>query len=136
MSNIDYNLSKYPSLSGEPMRTVLWSFLYILSGALSSNVWAEEENTKANSPPVDTQMIQLNHGTILTYDQIAAIANIQSARDQSGNPVTLDKTVKYTLGSFTRATMSVVPPGGGMGNEITLDLSRKETPTDASDPSH
>lgn len=102
-------------------------FLLLISCHCSSLAWADElENTNNNSSSAGTQKIELNHGKKLTYDQIASVTDIKSARDQSGNPITLDQNISYTIGSFTRTTISLVPPNGGIDDEITLDLIQKQ----------
>lgn len=109
------------------MLRILFAILFFFSGIISIDAWAEEAlSTTSNSSPIDRQIIELTPGKTLSYDQIAAITDIQSARNQSGKSVTLDKSVNYTVGSYTRATLSLVPPGGELETEITLDLSSQQ----------
>lgn len=65
--------------------------------------------------------LTVKRGQSITQNQLAAIADITSARDEKGNPVVLSEN-SYEVGSFTRATISIAPPGGKADDVITLDL--------------
>ncbi|HIC7358978.1 TPA: hypothetical protein ACW6D3_002677 [Legionella pneumophila] len=60
-------------------------------------------------------------GSSITLDELAQIADLSSARDQKGNPVTLEEE-SYQVGSFTKGTVTVIPQSGNADDVITLDL--------------
>lgn len=69
--------------------------------------------------------ISVIRGQPIKLSDLSAIADMSSARDQKGNPAEVDEDV-YTIGSFTRTTITIVPQDGKPEDVITLDLLKKE----------
>ena len=69
----------------------------------------------------------VTRGQLMPVKALSHIADLSTTRDQQGKPVSLDKTIPYTVASFTRTTISIVPPGGGEDDVITLNLNRKSS---------
>lgn len=95
--------------------SLLALFLWLPLQAASAN---------ATTEPPKTHTISVVRGQPIKVSDIEAIADISSARDQKGNPVTLEGDT-YTIGSFTRTTLTVVPPDGKPEDVITLDLIKQ-----------
>ncbi len=92
---------------------------------LSAPAFADESDTDStNTPTEDTHTTRVTRGQSMTKDQLASIASLSSARDQQGNSVPINAKI-YTIGSFTRTTITIVPPNGGTDDVITLDLLKK-----------
>lgn len=67
------------------------------------------------------QAKHIYRGSSITLEELAAVADLSSARDQKGNPVTLEEE-SYQVGSFTKGTVTIIPKSGNGDDVITLDL--------------
>lgn len=92
------------------------SLVFLFSGAFAANT-AVNESSKENS-------VHVARGKAISMEELTAIADLSSARDEGGNSVTLDEGGEYSIGSFTRATVTVVPVNGKAKDVITLDLKQ------------
>ncbi|KTD45597.1 hypothetical protein Lrub_2394 [Legionella rubrilucens] len=72
-----------------------------------------------------TRTIEVIRGRTISASDLSQIADVASARNQKGGSVSLDAD-EYEIGSFTNTTITVVPPGGGPADVITLDLKPKQ----------
>lgn len=98
------------------MSKKIWISL-LLSSLLSCAAVAEESTVE----PSEGTVIQFTRGKSVTVDELSSVADIASARNQKGNPVTLEEE-HYTVASFTRTTITIEPPNGSPSDVITLDL--------------
>ncbi|KTD57815.1 hypothetical protein [Legionella shakespearei] len=98
------------------MSKKIWVTL-LLSSLLSFAAVAEESNVE----PSEGQIIQFTRGKSVTLNELSSVADLSTARNQKGNPVTLED-VNYTVASFTRTTITIEPPNGSTADVITLDL--------------
>ncbi|CAM2832128.1 TPA: hypothetical protein NHI63_002536 [Legionella pneumophila] len=67
------------------------------------------------------QTKHMYRGSSITREELTQVADLSSARDQKGNPVTLEEE-SYSIGSFTKGTVTIVPKSGKADEVITLDL--------------
>lgn len=72
-----------------------------------------------------TRTIQVIRGKTISASDLSQIADVASARSQKGDAVSLEDE-EYEIGSFTNTTITVVPPGGGPDDVITLHLKPKQ----------
>jgi hypothetical protein len=98
------------------MSKKIWGAL-LLSSLLPFAVVADESNVQVP----EVQIIQFPRGKSVTLNELSSVADISTARNQKGKPVTLED-VNYTVASFTRATITIEPPNGTPADVITLDL--------------
>lgn len=81
--------------------------------------------TMSHGTPETTDTVSQNkllgRGSAISLEELATIADLSSARDEKGNPVTLEEG-SYQVGSFKRTTISVVPNSGKADDVITLNL--------------
>ncbi len=94
--------------------------LFILFTSLAFAQDATPQSTKTDTKT--TTIIHVKRGQALSYNDVTAIAEISSARNEKGDPVQLDATKTYSIASYTNATVSIMPPDGAAGDVITLDL--------------
>ncbi len=90
--------------------------LFTLSTFLSTSLLADR-----GMPEESPRKTQISRGQSITIDQLAKFAKLTSARDETGEPVAL-KEQEYTVGSFSRTTITIIPSGGDIENLITLDV--------------
>lgn len=69
--------------------------------------------------------VHVARGKAISMDELTAIADLSSARDEKGNTVSLNEEGGYTIGSFTRGTITIVPVNGKVEDVITLDLKHQ-----------
>ena len=99
--------------------------LILLSCGLSSlMVFANDPIPTYSSNTVTSKQIQLIRGQSMTLDELSSIAKVSTARDEQGNAVSLENK-SYTIESYTRGTVSVIPSNGQEEDLITLDLSNQ-----------
>ena len=83
---------------------------------------ANESTPESSEDKVKT--VEVVRGKPITIDDLGAIADLSTARDQKGNPVTLDFDT-YEIGSFSKTTITIVPPNGKPEDVITLDINKR-----------
>ncbi|WP_454783572.1 hypothetical protein [Legionella sp. WA2022007384] len=93
--------------------------LYLLTMLAISFVTMGHEITGTSENANQTK--HMYRGSSITLDELAQVADLSSARDQKGNPVTLEEE-SYQVGSFTKGTVTVIPQSGKADDVITLDL--------------
>ncbi|CCD08927.1 conserved exported protein of unknown function [Legionella pneumophila subsp. pneumophila] len=93
--------------------------LYLLTMLAISFVTLGHEITKTAENANQTK--HMYRGSSITLEELAQVADLSSARDQKGNPVTLEEE-SYQVGSFTKGTVTVIPQSGKVDDVITLDL--------------
>jgi len=69
----------------------------------------------------DGSTLEIKRGQSITQNELSAMADLSSARNEKGDSVVLNDN-SYEVGSFTRTTISIVPPSGKAADVITLDL--------------
>lgn len=99
------------------IRILSISLALLFSGAVAADT-AVNESSKDNN-------VHVARGKAISMEELTAIADLSSARDEGGNPVTIDEGGEYSIGSFTRATVTVVPVNGNAKDVITLDLKQQ-----------
>lgn len=104
-------------------------FTFILSllicSIFSLNAIAEEAVIRSiETPDGLINKVLVTREQMMSIKVLASIADLSSARNQQGKPVALIDEL-YFVGSFTKTTISVVPPYGGVDDIITLDLLNK-----------
>ncbi len=100
-----------------PKQKIIMTLL--VSYILSLNAWAADAGQQATDQTLTP--ITITRGQSISLDTLSTIADASSAQDQQGNPIQLtDKT--YTVGSFNKTTITIVPPNGGADDVITLNL--------------
>ena len=102
---------------------------YVLSvlvcSILSVTALAEEVGQQpTNTSNTKTYSFKATRGHAITLDELASIADVSSARDEPGNPVVLSGK-DYTVATYTRTTISILPTTGDQNGIITLDLLNK-----------
>ena len=90
--------------------------LFVLSTLLSTSLFADSV-----IPEESSRKTEISRGQTITIDQLAKFAKLTSARDETGEPVAL-KEQEYTVGSFSRTTITIIPSGGDIERLITLDV--------------
>ncbi|HAT4425591.1 hypothetical protein SC663_09625 [Legionella pneumophila serogroup 1] len=93
--------------------------LYLLTMLAISFVIMGHETTEATDTKNQTK--HMYRGSSITLEELAKVADLSSARDQKGNPVTLEEE-NYQVGSFTKGTVTIIPKSGEADDVITLDL--------------
>ncbi|HAT2081745.1 MULTISPECIES: hypothetical protein [Legionella] len=93
--------------------------LYLLTMLAISFVTMGYGTTEATDTTNQTK--HMYRGSSITREELAQVADLSSARDQKGNPVTLEEE-SYSIGSFTKGTVTIVPKSGKADEVITLDL--------------
>ncbi|MFC7781258.1 hypothetical protein [Legionella taurinensis] len=96
--------------------------LYLLTMLAISFVTMGHETTQATDTTDQTK--HMYRGSSITLEELAAVADLSTARDQKGNPVTLEEE-SYQVGSFTKGTVTIIPKSGKADEVITLDLKPK-----------
>ncbi|QRN04670.1 hypothetical protein GH742_12780 [Legionella sp. MW5194] len=98
-------------------------------GLLAALTWPGYANPPTSIQTADaapaTRTIEVIRGRTISASDLSQIADVASARNQKGGSVSLDAN-EYEIGSFTNTTITVVPPGGGPADVITLDLKPKQ----------
>jgi len=92
------------------------ALLFVLSTLLSTSLFADSV-----IPEESSRKTEISRGQTITIDQLAKFAKLTSARDETGEPVAL-KEQEYTVGSFSRTTITIIPSGGDIERLITLDV--------------
>lgn len=87
-------------------------------------VFADDPIPPGSSNTDTSKQIRLTRGQSMTLDELSSIAKVSTARDEQGNAVSL-KDKSYTIESYTRGTVSVIPSNGKEEDLITLDLSNQ-----------
>ncbi|HAU2157961.1 TPA: hypothetical protein JBK36_16060 [Legionella pneumophila] len=95
---------------------VLLYLLTMLTISFATISHGASEDTDTTNP---TKYIY--RGSSITLEELATVADLSTARDQKGNPVTLEEE-SYQIGSFTRGTVTIIPKSGQADDVITLDL--------------
>lgn len=99
--------------------------IVLLIGFLSASPGvAEPAANETSGEAAGFHTISVVRGKPIKLSEISAIADVSSARDQKGNPVELEGD-EYIVGSFTRTTLTIVPPEGKPQDVITLDLKKQ-----------
>ena len=104
-------------------RTYFFSLLVSCLLSMSTMTMAQDADEQpTDTPPDVSNQATIVRGQSMTVGQISSIADLKSARNEAGQPVSLtDKT--YTIGSFTKTTLTILPPNGATEDVITLDLN-------------
>lgn len=104
--------------------TIRILFLAVLTG-LAIPAGASSQALQLADLSEGTRTIEVIRGKTISADDLSQIADVASARNQKGGTVSLEAD-EYEIGSFTNTTITVVPPGGGPDDVITLDLKPKQ----------
>ncbi len=108
------------------MQRLNYIFAILLGSLLSVSVIAENSAPSATTTSSGAvHKIDVTRGQTLSVKVLSSIAELSSARDQQGHLVSLNEK-EYTVGSFTKTTISIVPRNGGLDDVITLDLSNNQ----------
>ncbi|HAU0116411.1 TPA: hypothetical protein JBE95_12640 [Legionella pneumophila] len=93
--------------------------LYLLTMLAISFVTMGHGTTEVTDTTNQTK--HMYRGSSISLEELAQVADLSSARDQKGNPVTLEEE-SYQVGSFTKGTVTIIPKSGKADDVITLDL--------------
>lgn len=97
----------------------------VMSLALTFSVPALAEATSPQNQENKHNTVHVVRGKGISMDELTAIADVSSARDEQGNSVALRDEGGYSIGSFTRGTITIVPVNGKAADVITLDLKHQ-----------
>lgn len=103
------------------------AILGILFISFTSLVFAQDTTPQEKETDTkNTTTIHVKRGQALSYNEVAAIAEINTARNEKNEPVQLDAEKTYNIASFTNATITIMPPDGSNNDVITLDLKSQK----------